>query len=109
MEDPHGEHVIVMKSGDGETFDILIDEDIDSGDMKRKRVKVIVSDDEHATWHVDGKDLEQWKRMSISFQRMKMLRQNSKRYWKDHEGDERESDRCKEKIKKAVSRQFGLV
>ena len=53
------EHVMVMKSGDGETFDILVDKDFEGGDMVgKKQVKVIVSGDEHGTWHVDGKELE---------------------------------------------------
>ena len=53
------EHVMVMKSGEGDSFDILIDEDSEGGGMVRKKqVKVIVSGDEHGTWHVDGKELE---------------------------------------------------
>ena len=43
---PHGEHVVVVKSGDGETFDILIDEDEDGKKVVRKEVTVIVSGDE---------------------------------------------------------------
>ena len=43
---PHGEHVVVVKSGDGETFDILIDEDEDGKTVVKKEVTVIVSGDE---------------------------------------------------------------
>jgi hypothetical protein len=56
-----GEHVKVIrkKMKDGETFDILIDEDSDGHKgIKKKTVKVIVSGDEDGTWHVDGKELE---------------------------------------------------
>jgi len=52
-----GEHVIVMKSGDGETFDILIDEDGDHDCVKKKNIKVIVSGDEEGTWTVDSNEL----------------------------------------------------
>ena len=53
-EHPHGEHVIVMKSGDGETFDILIDEDVEAGEgVKKKTMNVFVEKDEKGTWHVD--------------------------------------------------------
>jgi hypothetical protein len=56
---PHGEHVIVMKSGDGNTFDILIDEEVKGVKGKEKKyVKVMVSDDEHGTWHVEGDELK---------------------------------------------------
>lgn len=51
-ERPHGEHVIVMKKGDSETFDILIDEDDEMGDGgKKKTVKVMVVGDENGSWH----------------------------------------------------------
>lgn len=51
-EHPHGEHVIVMKKGDGETFDILIDEDGEMGEGgKKKTVKVMVVGDENGNWH----------------------------------------------------------
>jgi len=43
---PHGEHVVVVKSGDGETIDILIDEDEDGKKVVKKEVTVIVSGDE---------------------------------------------------------------
>ena len=43
---PHGEHVVIVKSGDGETIDILIDEDEDGKKVKKKEVTVIVSGDE---------------------------------------------------------------
>jgi hypothetical protein len=57
-EEPHGEHVIVMKSGDGNTFDILIDEDMEDGDIvKKKEVKVVVSDGEDIKWHVEGDEM----------------------------------------------------
>ncbi len=47
-----GKHVVVMKSGDGETYDILINEESESKDedgniVKTKEVKVIVTSDEN--------------------------------------------------------------
>ena len=48
-EHDHGKRVVVVKSGDGETFDILIDEegeDEDENIVKTKKVKVIVSTEE---------------------------------------------------------------
>ena len=43
----HGKHVMVMKSGDGETFDILINEECENDSVVTKNVKVIVTGDEH--------------------------------------------------------------
>lgn len=51
--DSHGKKVVVVKSGDGETFDILIDED---GEAKTKEVKVIVTSDEDGEWTVTETD-----------------------------------------------------
>jgi hypothetical protein len=57
-EEPQGKHVVVMKSDDGKTFDILVDEDFEEGDVvKKKEVKVVVSADDDATWHVDGDEI----------------------------------------------------
>lgn len=38
----HGEHVVIVKSGDGETFDILIDED----ELHEAHENVFISDDD---------------------------------------------------------------
>ena len=56
----HGKKVIVMKSDDGNTFDILVDEDSEEGDIVRtKEIKVMVSDDEEGNWTVvEGDDEE---------------------------------------------------
>ncbi|MEA3478611.1 MAG: hypothetical protein U9R60_10565, partial [Bacteroidota bacterium] len=54
-EDGDDQHkkVIVMKSEDGNTFDILGDEDYEGGDVvKKKEIKVIVSGDEEGNWTV---------------------------------------------------------
>jgi hypothetical protein len=53
-----GEHVVVVTSDEGGTFDILIDEELD-GDVvkKEKHVKVIVTDDEHGTMHISEEEL----------------------------------------------------
>ena len=50
-----------MKSDDGNTFDILVDEDSEEGDIVRtKEIKVMVSDDEEGNWTVveEGDDEE---------------------------------------------------
>ncbi|MCK5691376.1 MAG: hypothetical protein KAI08_00965 [Bacteroidales bacterium] len=50
---PHGKHVIVMKSDDGSTFDILVDEDYEGGDVvMKKEIKVVVSGHEDGSWTV---------------------------------------------------------
>jgi len=52
-EHAHGEKVIVMKSGDGNTIDILVDEDSEVGDVvMKKEVRVVVSGDEEGNWTV---------------------------------------------------------
>jgi hypothetical protein len=52
-EEHDGKKVIVMKSGDGNTFDILVDEDYEGGDVvKKKEIKVTVSSDEEGNWTV---------------------------------------------------------
>jgi hypothetical protein len=51
--DTHGKKVIVMKSEDGNTFDILVDEDSEGDDVvKMKEVRVVVSGDEEGNWTV---------------------------------------------------------
>jgi hypothetical protein len=57
----HGEHVVVMKKGDGESFDIWVDEDGDE-DVKKKKIKVVVSEDDHGSWtavSADETDVDQ--------------------------------------------------
>lgn len=54
------EHVIVMKSDDGDTFDVLIDEDSEGHDgVKKKEIRVVVSGDEEGSWTVDSDELEE--------------------------------------------------
>ena len=56
-DESQGEHVIVMKSEDGESFDILLDEDVDNGDADiEKKVTVVVSGDEDGEWKVVKSD-----------------------------------------------------
>jgi len=63
----HGKKVIVMKSDDGNTFDILVDEDHVGGDIVReKELKVVVSGDEEGNWTVvEGDDEVKVKVMKI--------------------------------------------
>lgn len=59
---PHGKHVMVIKSDDGEETKILVDEDEDCG--HKKKVKVVVSGDEETEIEKiieeerDGEDVE---------------------------------------------------
>jgi hypothetical protein len=52
---PHGEHVVIVKSGDGETFDILIDED----ELHEAHGNVFISDDDENVYVIkgDGEDV----------------------------------------------------
>jgi hypothetical protein len=55
--DSGGEHVIVLKSEDGNSFDILLDEDVDSGDKDvEKEFNVVISGDEDGEWKVIKSD-----------------------------------------------------
>ena len=58
VEEKHGdgEHVIVMKSEDGKTFDILVDEDFKEGDVKKKKVKVVVAEGDDMQWTIEADD-----------------------------------------------------
>jgi hypothetical protein len=63
-EHDHGKHVVVVKSGDGETFDILIDEESEDEDgniVKTKEVKVIVSSDDDGEWTVTETEMDEEK------------------------------------------------
>jgi len=52
-EEVDGKKVIVMKSEDGNTFDVLVDEEYNDDDVvKTKEVKVVVSGDEEGNWTV---------------------------------------------------------
>ena len=51
--DIQGEHVIVMKSKDGGTYNVIVeDEDEGQADTKEKKIRVMVTDDEGGTWTV---------------------------------------------------------
>lgn len=57
-DEAHGQHVIVMKSEDGETFDIIVDEDYEGGDVTmKKEVKVMVAEGDDVEWHVEGDEM----------------------------------------------------
>jgi len=63
-DDLNGEHVVVVKSDDGETYHIFINEesedDIDGEKtVKTKEVKVIISSDEEAEWSEKEDDVEE--------------------------------------------------
>jgi hypothetical protein len=50
---PGGKNVVVVTSGDGETFDILIDDENEGAPVKKeKRVKVIITDEESGDMQV---------------------------------------------------------
>ena len=46
-----------MKSEDGNTFDILVDEDSEEGDVIKKKVKVVVASDGEKQWTIEGDDM----------------------------------------------------
>ena len=56
----HGERVIIVKTGDGDTFDILLDEEceheMEGAKVIKKEVKVIVEGDEDGEWNVIEKE-----------------------------------------------------
>jgi hypothetical protein len=64
----HGKKVVVVKTGDGETFDILIDEegkDEDGNIVKTKEVKVIVSSDDDGEWTVTETEMDEEKNVEV--------------------------------------------
>jgi hypothetical protein len=64
----HGKKVVVVKTGDGETFDILIDEegkDEDGNIAKTKEVKVIVSSDDDGEWTVTETEMDEEKNVEV--------------------------------------------
>jgi hypothetical protein len=64
-EEPHGEHVMVMKEGDDETFDIWVSDEGEELEGKN-HVKVIVSGDEKGKWHAvstDDLDMDEDEKM----------------------------------------------
>jgi len=71
----HGKKVIVMKSEDGSTFDILLDEDSEGGDVvKKKEVRVMVSGDEEGNWTVvEGDEMMMDKDENVKVKVMKIM------------------------------------
>jgi hypothetical protein len=52
-DESQDQHVIVMKSEDGESFNIISDEDVDNGDTDaEKEVTVVVTGDKDGEWKV---------------------------------------------------------
>jgi len=53
-----GKHVVVVTSPDGETFDVLVDEENGGEKVKKeKRVKVVVMKDEHGSMHISEEEM----------------------------------------------------
>ena len=72
--DSQGKKVIVMKSDDGSTFDILVDEDSEGGDVvKTKEVRVVVSGDEDGNWTVVEGDEEMMHKDEVKVKVMKIV------------------------------------
>lgn len=84
----HGEHVIVMKKGDGETFDILVDKDIDTGDGEHKVVKVTVTEGEKGSWHVDSEELKDIDKDVYFISEDDDVKMEVKKIVEEHDGDE---------------------
>ena len=88
-KDPHGEHVIVMNKGDGETFDIFIDKgEFEEGkEGEKKRVKVVVSGDEKGNWHVTEKELEHMDEDVYIIKEGDDVKVELKEILEDHDGE----------------------
>lgn len=57
-DDSGEDHVVVVTSGEGGTFDILLDEELEGEPgMMEKRVKVIVTEDEDGVTHVSKEEM----------------------------------------------------
>jgi hypothetical protein len=57
-EEDDGEHVVVVSSSEGGTFDILIDEELEGAPVKKeKRVKVVVQEGEGGMMHISEEEL----------------------------------------------------
>ena len=52
-----GEHVVVVSSSEGGTYDILIDEDMEGAPVKEKRMKVVVREGEGGMMHISEEEL----------------------------------------------------
>jgi len=81
-EHDHGKKVVVVKSGDGETFDILIDEegeDEDGNIVKTKEVKVIVTSDEDGEWTVTETETDEDENVEVIVIEEKVVKKKSKK------------------------------
>jgi hypothetical protein len=57
-DDTGEDHVVVVTSGEGGTFDILIDEELEGEPgMMEKKIKVIVTEDEDGVTHVSKEEI----------------------------------------------------
>jgi hypothetical protein len=80
----HGQRVMIVKTGDGETFDILIDEDGEAKDedgnvVKTKEVKVIVTSDDDGEWTVTETEMDEEKNVEVIVIEEKVVKKKSKK------------------------------
>jgi len=81
-EHDHGKKVVVVKTGDGETFDILIDEegeDEDGNIVKTKEVKVIMSSDDDGEWTVTETEMDEDENVEVIIIEEKVVKKKSKK------------------------------
>lgn len=73
-DESHGKKVVVVKSGDGETFDILIDEEGEA-----KEVKVIVKSDDDGEWTVTEEEMDEDGNVEVIIIEEKEVKKKSKK------------------------------
>ena len=83
-DDDHVKKVVVVKSGDGETYDILINEDGETTDedgniVKTKEVKVIVTSDEDGEWTVTETETDEDENVEVIIIEEKVEKKESKK------------------------------
>ena len=83
-DEAHGKKVVVIKSGDGETYDILINEDGEETDedgniVKTKEVKVIVTSDEDGEWTVTETETDEDENVEVIIIEEKVVKKESKK------------------------------
>ena len=69
-DEAHGKKVVVVKTGDEETYDILINEDGEATDedgniVRTKEVKVIVTSDEDGEWTVSETETDEDENVEV--------------------------------------------
>ena len=103
----HGEHVIVMKKGDGETFDILMDSEMEEGHSKK--IKVIVTDEGDGDYTIitdgeEGEHIKEITKVGEDGEEVKVI-VVKKKVDSDHDHDEEVEVQVEKKVKKKTKKQ----